>query len=766
MALTVRCTNEYMKTTFPSRRLQPARGESPSRNQRLYRAAICLALLGGSGASMAQTTNAPSVPASGNSGSATNAVKLEDVTVIGKLDTARNQIVPALGASSYTLTEEQIKNLPGGENANFNTLLLNTPSMAEDSLGQLHLRGEHANLQYRINDVLLPEGLTGFGNELDTRFVDTVSVLTGTLPAQYGFRTAGIVDIHTKSGAFDQGGEVGVYGGSYDTIKPSLELGGSSGNFNYYVEGTFNHNDLGIENPTSSATAIHDTTEQYKGFAYLSYVLDPTSRLSFIGSASSADYELPNTPGLSAGAPSVPAGVTAVPWATFLPTPYFDSSALNENQNEQNYYAILAYQKSVDDFNMQVAAFGRSSSVHFCPDQLGDLYFNGVASDVSRSLYGGGVQLDASYQFSDNNTLRGGFMLVDDEVSVHTVTTVFPVDDNGNPTGSPFPVSDNNVLHALFAGVYIQDEWKPFSELTLNFGARFDYYNSAVVENQPSPRFNAVYTPTKTTTLHAGYARYFTPPSEELVQAPTVAKFNGTSNAAEVQQDDPPQAERANYFDVGASQKVIKGLQVGVDSYYKTSVNQLDDGFFGTALIPANFNYAQGRVYGVETSITYANAGFSAYANVAWSVAQGREWNSSQFLFGQDDYNYVSHNWIYLDHDQEVTGSFGAAYLWKHTSGSSRVYVNALYGSGLRTDLVNPDGSVVPNGGSVPAYFTVAIGAEQTFKLGHKQYLKARLDIANISDNIYQLRNGSGVGVNASQYAARFGIFGGLSLVF
>jgi hypothetical protein len=203
-----------------------------------------------------------------------------------------------------------------------------------------------------------------------------------------------------------------------------------------------------------------------------------------------------------------------------------------------------------------------------------------------------------------------------------------------------------------------------------------------------------------------------------------------------------------------------------VDSYYKTAVNQLDDGFFGTALIPANFNYAQGRVYGVETSITYANAGFSAYANVAWSVAQGREWSSSQFLFDQADYNYVSHNWIYLDHDQEVTGSFGAAYLWKHPSGSSRVYVNALYGSGLRTDLVNPDGSVVPNGGSVPAYFTVAIGAEQTFKLGHKQYLKARLDIANISDNIYQLRNGSGVGVNASQYGARFGIFGGLSFVF
>jgi outer membrane receptor protein involved in Fe transport len=761
-----------MKKNCFYRRSQTALNETRLRRQQLYRAAICLALLGGAGAAVAQTTtNAPASapspePAASNSGGNTNAAQLQDVTVFGHLDTARNQIVPSLGASKYTMTEEQIANLPGGENANFNTLLLNTPSMAEDSLGQLHLRGEHANLQYRINDVLLPEGLTGFGNELDTRFVNSVSVLTGVLPAQYGFRTAGIVDIQTKSGAFDQGGEAGIYGGSFDTVKPNLELGGSSGDFNYYVEGTFNHNDLGIENPTSSATAIHDTTDQYKGFTYLSYVLDSTSRLSFMGSASSADYQLPNTPGLPAGAPSTPTGVTAVPWAAFLPVSYFDSTGLNETQDEQNYYAILAYQKSVDNFNMQVAAYGRSSSVHFHPDQVGDLYFNGVASDVSRGLYGGGLQLDASYEISDNNTVRGGFQLTDSEVSVHTVTTVFPVDGDGNPTGSPYPVSDDSVLHALWAGVYVQDEWKIIPTLTLNVGARFDYLNSAVDENQPSPRVSLVYTPTKTTTLHAGYARYFTPPSEELVQSTTVAKFNGTSNASQVQADDPPRSERANYFDVGGSQKIVKGLQAGVDSYYKTAVNQLDDGFFGTALIPANFNYEQGRVYGVEFSLTYDNAGFDIFANVAWSVAQGRQWNSSQFLFSQDDFNYVSHNWIYLDHDQEVTGSFGAAYLWKHHSGSTRVYVNSLYGSGLRTSLTNPDGLVVPNGGTVPAYYTVAVGAEQTFKVGRKQYLKARLDIGNISDNIYQLRNGSGVGVNASQYGMRFGIFGGLSFVF
>jgi len=107
---------------------------------------------------------------------------------------------PSLGATSYEINASQIAALAQGADASFNQVLLRVPGVAQDSFGQVHVRGEHANLQYRINDVLLPEGISGFGQELDTRFVDTLSVLTGSLPAQYGYRTSGIVDIHTKSG--------------------------------------------------------------------------------------------------------------------------------------------------------------------------------------------------------------------------------------------------------------------------------------------------------------------------------------------------------------------------------------------------------------------------------------------------------------------------------------------------------------------------------------------------------------------------------------
>ena len=79
--------------------------------------------------------------------------------------------------------------------------------MAQDSFGQLHVRGDHGNLQYRLDGVQLPEGLSLFSNALATQYADKMSLITGALPAQYGFQTAGILDITLKSGTTDPGAE-------------------------------------------------------------------------------------------------------------------------------------------------------------------------------------------------------------------------------------------------------------------------------------------------------------------------------------------------------------------------------------------------------------------------------------------------------------------------------------------------------------------------------------------------------------------------------
>ena len=132
-----------------------------------------------------------------------------------------------------------------------------------------HVRSEYANVQYRINGVIFPEGVSGLGPVIDTNFIGSLSLLTGTLPAQYGLRTAGVLDITSR--AFAQpGGEISLYGGSRQTITPSFDYGGSFGSSEYFVTTRGNWNALGIENTTPSPDALHDYTQQYKFFGYSS----------------------------------------------------------------------------------------------------------------------------------------------------------------------------------------------------------------------------------------------------------------------------------------------------------------------------------------------------------------------------------------------------------------------------------------------------------------------------------------------------------------
>jgi len=667
---------------------------------------------------------------------------LPEVDVFSKLDQARDEIVPSLGATEYTVSQDRIEVQPGGSNAPFNQTALRLPGVAQDSFGQLHVRGEHANLQYRIDDVLLPEGLSGFGQTLDTRIIDTVSLITGALPAQFGYRTAGIMDIHTKTGTLQPGGEVSLYGGSYDTIEPSFQYGNTTGKLTYYFTGEYLHNDLGIENPTSSIRPLHDYTDQYKDFGYLSYLIDDTSRLSLMLSAAHSAFQIPNNPGQP---PQFTVGMTSTS----------DSALLNETQTEQNYYDILSYQKTAGDLNLQVAVFTQYSDIAFKPDPTGDLIFNGVASAVDRSIFSNGIQADASYKLNEQHTLRGGAMVTVEAANVKNSDAVFATDAAGNQIGTtPFTIVDNSSKDGYLYGVYLQDEWKPWEPLAINFGGRFDVVNAYTNENQLSPRINAVYNPTQSTTLHLGYARYFTPPPLELVKQESVAKFAGTTNASEVMTASPVTAERSNYFDAGISQKVTDSFTLGIDGYYKNARQQLDEGQFGQAVIFSPFNYKYGEVYGTEFIATYEKDGFATYLNLAYSHATGREIDSGQFQFGQAELNYIAKNNVFLDHDQRITASGGVSYSWSGT----RAYLDGIYGSGLRKGFANTQKG--------QAYATANIGIEHTFNVGGSHHVKVRLDVVNLFDKIYELRDGSGIGVGAPQFGARRGIYTGVAYDF
>jgi hypothetical protein len=697
---------------------------------------------------------------SGTATAGTSTVQeLPEVTVVGQLDQTRQQIVPSLGATVYTIDQQDIENLSQGENVPFSKLLLRFPGVSQDSAasGSFHVRDDHANVQYRIDDVLIPESITSFGSQFDTRFASSVDLITGALPAEYGFRQAGVLDIHTKSGVTNPGGDVDLYGGSYGTIHPSFEYGGSQGKLNYYFSGSYLQSTQGIENSTFSYRPIHDDTDQYRGFAYLSYIIDDTSRLSLIAGEAYNQYQIPNSPDQSAATDA-----SGTPFV--LPgAPTSDSGDLNDQQREQNNFEVLAYQKTIDDFSFQLSIFNSFSAVNYSPDpNNGDLLFNGESGSLNRSVMSNGLQFDSSYVINDAHTVRGGFQLSAQGGEQHAVTTVIPLDGAGDQAGAPETFDNSSYVPAYSYGFYLQDEWKITQELTLNYGGRMDFYQSGLIrQNQLSPRINAVYKFDKATTVHGGYASYFTPPPLENIPQGTVSEFAGTTGAATPGlPNDPVESERANYFDLGITHQFTPSYQVGLDGYYKQATNLIDDGQFGAAPILSAFNYAKGQICGLELSQNYTQGGFSAYANLAVEEGLGEKVNSAQsVLFGADDAAYISNHYIYLDHSQSFTGSLGASY--KITQSETTPYVEMVCGSGLRTDIDS-----APNGGTVPAYDQINVGFSQGFKWAGMPNLSARLDVINVGDQIYAIRDGSGVGVFAPQFGSRRSVYAGVTYSF
>jgi len=657
-----------------------------------------------------------------------------------RLNQARNSLSPVTGGSKYTFTQQAIEELPQGANTSLNQVILQAPGVAQDSFGQLHVRGDHANLQYRINGVQLPEGITGFGQALSPRFAQSISLLTGALPAEFGLRTAGIIDIKTKDGLLDNVANVDFYGGQRGTTQPSFEYGGSKGNLSYYVTGQYLGTDRGVEPPTSGPTAIHDTSNQGSGFGYFSYFLNSTTRLSLITGTAINHFQIAANP----DQPQV---------FKLEGVPVYPSGKIRDNQFEQNYYNVLALQGVIgSNIDYQIAPFSRYSTVTFNPDHTGDLIFNGAASRVFRSDWGNGFQLDTAYHGIADHTFRVGGYFDAERAEIDNHESTFSAIPGSLKEKSDIPVSfvDDVGLQTWIYSVYAQDEWKPIEKLTVNYGVRFDLYDGLVRADQASPRVAAEYKLFKNTTLHAGYARQLTPPETELVLIGNVRQLKNTTGAPPSTGNSLPTVERDHLFDVGVTQEVIPGLNVGIDSYYKKAADLIDEGQFGPALIFETFNYRKGRVWGTEFTSSYTHKNLYAYNNFAYSVAQGTQVESGQFNFSPAELKFINSHYIFLDHDQTFTDSAGAVYKWRGFAFS----LDGIYGSGLRSGFANT--------GNLPFYIQVDAGITRRFELANGGALELRGAVVNLNDHSYLIRNGTGVGVFADQFGPRRALYGGI----
>jgi len=658
-----------------------------------------------------------------------------------KINSSRSSVSPKTGTTAFNFGTEDIDNLPQGQMTPFNQLLARAPSVVQSADNKISVRGEQGNLQYRINGVMLPDAVGSFGQIIDAHFVKDATLLTGAMSAQYGFKNAGVVDIKTKVGSETTQNRSEVMAGNFGTlaanhqISGSRKIEGSNSKMEYFLSATYSQSDRGLDSTTSARNPSHSDTSQNNLFGYFSYMLESSKRLNVVVFDATNRFEVPNNPGQAA--------------QFTVPQTSERSIDRDQKQFESNRFAVASLQGVTDrDVDYSVSIFAREGVLRSRPDFANDLTFTGVSSDINREARSIGTQGDFTYQLDTANTLKAGFYASNDSVDNNNSYSVFPVNGLGVQTSNnPNLIRQNNSTDAQLYGVYLQNEWKADNKLTINYGARFDMSRAAKDESAFSPRLSATYAVDSKTTLHGGYARYFTTPS--LVSDPQVnpGAFAGTSGAYEVPVNSQLKAERSDYFDAGIGHKLNKNVNLSLDAYYKEAKNMLDQHQLNNSLAYVPFNYDEGRTYGLEFKAEYQKDNFSSFFNLGAMRSTGKGFNSGQYLNDAAEANYAANNNIATNDSQNYTASVGASYTYLQTKFSA----DALYGSGLRTGENNR--------ASMPAYWLFNGSVSRNFNLPYIGRTSLRIAGVNLLDSNHRYSNGTGVGTNSSQYAMRRSFF-------
>ncbi len=652
------------------------------------------------------------------------------------------------GASKYTMTEQDITDLSTGKYTPLNQVMVQMPGVTQDQNQEIHVRGEHMGIQYQINGVMLPLDINSdptFTQLLNSFFIKDVSLLDGILPARYGYRTAGIIDINTKDGCEKQGGEVSILGGQRSTAEPSFEIGGCKGNFGYYVTGLYLHNNLAFSSATPGPDAIHDLLNQGQGFGNFTYQLGSAARLSLMTGFTLFDGQFPNRPDLPP--------LYSLAGASPLDNP---SAGINSTLEQQDYFGVLALNAApTARLDYQIAYSIHYNTQQFNPDPVGDLIYQGVASHVFNSDFSNTLQGDVSYQAAHSHSTWFGFYIGEYAVEIDDYSRTFQVDTLGNqlsdvPIGA---VANMNRIN-LLGGLYAEDTWHITEKLGVNFGTRWDIAAGFTNGNQVSPTINFFYRWRPGTMLHAGFARYFQVPNLQAISPRLFTALKATSATFGLYPGGNPfpVPERDYYWDAGFTHRLTPALKIEQDNYFRLDHNYLDEGQFGFVPVEAPLNYSRGFGWGSENTVAYNTENLSARLNFTVAREEDIGVDTGQFNFSPAELAYIDTHHIILDHTALYTLSGGVAYRWRDWLFT----LDELFNTGLRGGFANTE--------SLPNVFQINLSGGKSFNLPIVGEVNDRVILLNIFDRTNLIRPASGIGVFQSAYGPRITVYDTLTI--
>ena len=651
----------------------------------------------------------------------------------------------ATGASKYTFTAHDITNLPQGEATPLNQVLLQMPGVALDQNQEIHIRGEHAGIQYQMNGIMLPLDINNdptFTQLLNSYFVKSVSLIDGVLPAEYGYRTSGVIEISTKNGCDDAHNEFTIYGGQRDTAQPSFQLGGCNGKFSYYLTGVYTHSNLGLSSATRGPDPIHDCTNQGQGFAYLTYSISPTTQLSLSTGMTVASNQFPNVPGET---PEFKlSGVNPAD---------FPSTDIDSTLDQQDYYGVLALNGALGpNSDYQLAYTMHYNRENFNPDRISDLIYQGIAPKVFDSDFSNSAQGNLTYRWNDHS-FRGGFYFGEYGVEADNTSQVFPL-KGGAPLTVPISITtDLNKVYLVY-GVYLQDTWQLNEKLSVNFGSRWDRVSGLVNDSQFSPTINFGYKLRRDTTVHAGFAGKFQTPKLQGI-SPGIASLNRTTGGVGpgIPLNTSLDAETDYTWDVGYTHQITPQLALSQDGYFRMDRHYIDEGQFGFVPIDAPFNYVRGYGAGLENSLTYNLPNLTLRVSSYVAREEVRGVATGQYNFPPPaQLHYIDQHFIVLDHTPLVGGSGGAAYKWK----TWQFTCDGLFSSGLRGGFANRT--------QLPKVWQFNLSAAKSLDIPLLGHIENRVILLNVFDRINLIRPATGIGVFQSAYGPRVTVYDALTV--
>jgi len=645
-------------------------------------------------------------------------------------------------SETYAVSRKDIEELPRGNNIALNDLLLTLPSAVDGALKQVHIRQDHANYQFRIDGVPVPETVSSvFTDVISPRTWERADIILGGPEAQFGNKTAAVIDVTTKSGTKPGFGSVQYFGGSNETINPAFEYGGTVGSaFRYYLMNSFISTNRGINPPTLGKTVFHDQSNQNQSLFRGDWQIDNQNSVTWLFLNSIAKFQIPTQPGLAVNPTIV--GLIQGDNPGFEPV---NSQNIDEYQKENNQYSHLVWRHdwSQDRF-FSLSGYFQHSRATFKTDPLNALSYTQdpdepfSASDQDRWAYAGGIRFDYSHRLNPDHLVKTGFQIQRTQAVNKTRLSAFLRDGAGDPTGGVISRNADNRTIGWREEFWIQDQWTPWAQWTFNLGVRFDQIQALTNDGQVSPRVGATYALTPNHVFHAFYGRLFTPPNLEAVpflQLNTV----GTTAEPENLTNRTVEPERAHYFEVGSAHALGDSLSIELTGYYKLNKNLSDAGQFGTTPLLNYFAFKKGWQRGIDLAIK-AKLSETLYGrgNVAWGQCRGKKLQSGYFLLEQNEIDDINSNsGVYCDHMQLVTSS---AVLTYRPFARTTITGQMLFGSGLRS--TNPGGKT--NATHSPSYTTYNLSIEQLLPLWDNYKALLGFDVINLLDQNVFLNDGEG----------------------